>query len=107
MQSVVVSVESMNNIVLFGVNLVFDVQNFLNKVDEFFHLVSEQSVNLDGKFVSEFFNVFLTRSSVRQSLAPATLIKHSASLLGHSRVGSTLACHSHSLINLTQRNLLT
>ena len=84
MQGIVVSVESMNDIVLFWVDLVFDVQNFLNKVNEFFHLVPEQSVNLEGKFVSEFFHVFLTRSSVRQSLASATFVKHSAPFVGYS-----------------------
>ena len=84
MQSIVISVESMNDIVLFGVNLVFDVQNFFNKVDKFFHLVPEQGVNLNGEFVSEFFDVFLARSSIRQSLALATLLKHSASFVRHS-----------------------
>lgn len=52
LQSVVLSVESVDHVVFVGVDLIFDVKRLFDELCELLHLLSEQAFNLDGEFLA-------------------------------------------------------
>ena len=50
------SVECMNYIVLFWVNLVLDVEVLFNEIDKFLHLLAEQAIDMERELFSKGLN---------------------------------------------------
>lgn len=83
MQRIVLSVESMDDVVLIRINLIINIYCLFNEITELLHLLVEQSIDVNHELSSENFSPLKAWFLIRNALAFGAVVE--ATLVPHAR----------------------